>query len=209
MFSVSLGNAVSWIQSVFHPYGSNWVAEGTGIIFNNRMNGFSLDPQSPNFIAPGKRPAHTLNAWIATDQQGALKYVGGTPGANVQVQSNFQLLVSLVDLGLNVQEVCEAPRWQHVTEGGHSVYDEGTCGVLYMESRFPKHVIDELKAKGHIIGDLGPWGKPDSTPHIISILNHCILILILVLSIRCSTSYRSNSYFHLCALQVSCLLCSF
>lgn len=181
MFSVSLGNAVSWIQSVFHPYGSNWVAEGTGMIFNNRMNGFSLDPQSPNFIKPGKRPAHTLNAWIATDEQGALKYVGGTPGANVQVQSNFQLLVSLVDLGLNVQEVCEAPRWQHVTEGGHSVYDEGTCGVLFMESRFPKSVFDELKAKGHIMGDVGPWGKPDSIPHVISTVNHRIVILILSL----------------------------
>ena len=127
------------------------------------MTGFSLDPKSPNFIAPGKRPAHTLNAWIATDQSGALKYVGGTPGANVQVQSNFQILVDLVDLGLDVQEACEAPRWQHVTEGGHSGYDEGTCGVLSMETRFPKHVIEELKAKGHRIGDLGPWGATYSS----------------------------------------------
>ena len=150
---------MSWIQSIFHPYGSAWVAEGTGILLNNRMTGFSLDPKSPNFMTKGKRPVHTLNAWIATDQSGALKYVGGTPGANVQVQSNFQILVDLVDLGLDVQEACEAPRWQHVTEGGHSGYDEGICGVLGMETRFPKPVIDELKAKGHVIGDLGPWGK--------------------------------------------------
>jgi gamma-glutamyltranspeptidase / glutathione hydrolase len=177
MLSTFQGNAVSWIQSVFHPYGSNWVAEGTGILFNNRMNGFSLDPKSPNFIAPGKRPVHTLNAWIATDQSGALKYVGGTPGANVQVQSNFQILVNLVDLGLDVQQACEAPRWQHVTEGGHSGYDEGTCGVLGMENRFPKHVIEELKAKGHIIGDLGPWGKFNSFYFILSLFPLEITVL--------------------------------
>ena len=62
----STGNSVSWIQSVFHPFGSNWVAKGTGILFNNRMTGFSLEEKSPNFIASGKRPAHTLNAWIIT-----------------------------------------------------------------------------------------------------------------------------------------------
>jgi len=53
------GDAVSWIQSVFHNFGSAWIPAGTGVLFNNRLTGFSLDPMSPNSIAPGKRPAHT------------------------------------------------------------------------------------------------------------------------------------------------------
>ena len=56
------GNAVSWIQSVFHGFGASWAIPGTGILMNNRLTGFTLDENSPNFIEPGKRPAHTLNA---------------------------------------------------------------------------------------------------------------------------------------------------
>ena len=83
------GNAVSWIQSVFHGFGASWAIPGTGVIMNNRLTGFSLDPKSRNALAPGKRPAHTLNAWSITDNQGNLKYVGGTPGANIQVQTKI------------------------------------------------------------------------------------------------------------------------
>ncbi len=120
LVSDSEGNAVSWIQSVFHGFGSSWVIPETGILLNNRLTGFSLDPTSPNVIAPGKRPAHTLNAFTAVHPDGSLYLVGGTPGANIQVQTNLQLLTNVIDLKLNVQEAIEAPRWQHLNAPGLS-----------------------------------------------------------------------------------------
>ncbi|MFM8926885.1 MAG: gamma-glutamyltransferase family protein [Rhodoluna sp.] len=150
------GNAVSWIQSVFHGFGSAFVPKGTGILLNNRATGFDLDEKSPNLIEPGKRPAHTLNAWTVTNPDGSLKFVGGTPGANIQVQSNFQLVTQLIDLGLNVQESCEAPRWQHLNGDSSSV--EMGVGTLQLEARFGEDVINALKAKGHDVLVLPDYG---------------------------------------------------
>lgn len=150
------GNAVSWIQSVFHGFGSAFVPKGSGVLLNNRATGFNLDPTHPNFIEPGKRPAHTLNAWTVTNSDGSLAFVGGTPGANIQVQSNFQLIVQLIDLGLDVQESAEAPRWQHLI-GDSSDLETGQ-GQLQIESRFGEEVIAELKALGHDVLVLPEYG---------------------------------------------------
>ncbi|MFN4847376.1 MAG: gamma-glutamyltransferase, partial [Rhodoluna sp.] len=118
--------------------------------------GFDLDPASPNLIEPGKRPAHTLNAWTVTNADGSLRYVGGTPGANIQVQTNFQLITQLIDLKMNVQESCEAPRWQHLN-GDSSSLEDGR-GTLQLESRFSEEVINQLKEKGHQVLVLGDYG---------------------------------------------------
>jgi gamma-glutamyltranspeptidase/glutathione hydrolase len=150
------GNAVSWIQSVFHGFGSAFVPKGTGVLLNNRATGFSLEADSPNLIMPGKRPAHTLNAWTITKADGSLVYVGGTPGANIQVQTNFQLVVALIDLGMNVQEACEAARWQHLI-GDSSAFETG-AGKLQIESRVSEDVIHELKAQGHDVLMLPEYG---------------------------------------------------
>jgi gamma-glutamyltranspeptidase / glutathione hydrolase len=158
----SEGNAVSWIQSVFHGFGSSWVIPGTGIILNNRLTGFSLDPQSPNIIAPGKRPAHTLNAFTAVHPDGSLYLVGGTPGANIQVQSNLQLIINMIDLKMNVQEATEAPRWQHLNAPGQSSEDEKGAGVLEIENRVPAEVLEQLRAKGHDVRPLAAWGHGSS-----------------------------------------------
>ncbi len=152
------GNAVSWIQSVFHSFGASFAVPGTGIVLNNRLTGFSLDPASVNFIAPGKRPAHTLNAWIATNPDGSLKYVGGTPGGNIQVQSNLQLVVNLVDLGMNVQQACEAPRWQHLTTPGNPNIEEDYFGVLEIENRFDSATLKTLTELGHNVKELPGYG---------------------------------------------------
>jgi gamma-glutamyltranspeptidase/glutathione hydrolase len=154
----SYGNAVSWIQSVFHGFGSSWVIPDTGIILNNRLTGFSLNPGSPNIIAPGKRPAHTLIAWTAVRADGSLYLVGGTPGANIQVQTNLQLIVNMVDLKMNVQQAIEAPRWQHLNSPGHSSDEESGSGVLEIENRVPTEVLEQLRAKGHDVIALPAWG---------------------------------------------------
>lgn len=156
------GNAVSWIQSVFHGFGASWAIPGTGIIMNNRLTGFSLDSKSPNFIAPGKRPAHTLNAWLATHKDGSLAHVGGTPGANIQVQSNFQLIVNAIDLKLSPQENAEAPRWQHLNGPSYSDAEENFNGVLQIEKRVPSEVLESLRALGHEVQEIGEFAHGSS-----------------------------------------------
>ncbi len=144
------GSAVSFIQSVFHSLGCGAVDPATGIVFNNRMTGFNLDPRSPNCLAPGKRPAHTLNAFLVTDA-GGLRWVGGTPGGNIQVQSNLQVITNVIDFGMNPQAAIEAPRWQW----GGSV---GEDAALRLESRFAAEVVPELARRGHQVAALPPWG---------------------------------------------------
>ena len=156
------GNAVSWIQSVFHGFGASWAIPGTGVILNNRLTGFSLDSKSPNFIAPGKRPAHTLNAWLATRKDGSLAHVGGTPGANIQVQSNFQLIVNAIDLKLSPQENAEAPRWQHLNGPSYSDAEENFNGVLQIERRVSKEVIESLAGLGHKVQEIGEFAHGSS-----------------------------------------------
>ena len=91
----SEGNAVSWIQSVFHGFGVAFVPPGTGILLNNRATGFDLDPYSPNLIEPGKRPAHTLNAWTVTNPDGSLRFVGGTPGSITEIVAERAMPASM------------------------------------------------------------------------------------------------------------------
>jgi gamma-glutamyltranspeptidase/glutathione hydrolase len=141
------GNAVSLIESVFSAFGAATMIPGTGILLNNRLSGFSLDPRSLNVLAPRKRPVHTLNAVMVLDGS-APRFVYGTPGRHAQVQTNFQLAVGLIDHGLDVQEVIEEPRWYH--ESGRT---------LQIESRFPEQVRKGLAAKGHDLQVLGEWAE--------------------------------------------------
>ena len=141
------GNAVSFIESVFSAFGAAIIVPGTGILLNNRLSGFSLDPRSPNAIAPGKRPIHTLNTVIVLDGTSP-RFVFGTPGRHAQVQTNFQIAVGLIDHGLDVQDAVEAPRWYH--ESGRA---------LQLESRVPEQVRKGLSAKGHDLQLLGDWAE--------------------------------------------------
>lgn len=141
------GNAVSLIESVFKEFGSGCVVPGTGILLNNRLTGFSLDPSSPNVLAPGKRPIHTLNTVVVLDGSSP-RFIFGTPGAQAQVQTNFQLAVGLIDHGFDVQRAIEEPRWYH--ESGRA---------LKMESRFAEATRKGLAAKGHEVVLLGDWAE--------------------------------------------------
>jgi gamma-glutamyltranspeptidase / glutathione hydrolase len=139
------GNAVSWIQTLFHRFGSGWMAPGTGILLNDRMNGFSTDPNHINRVEGGKRTAHTLNAPMVF-QAGKPWLVFGTPGGYGQVQSDLQMLSSFVDAGLDLQAMVEAPRWLH--QRGRK---------LAIESRFPASTLDGLRKLGHDLEVVGPW----------------------------------------------------
>lgn len=141
------GNAVSLIESVFSLFGSAAIVPGTGVLLNNRLTGFSLDPRSPNRLTAGKRPVHTLNAVMVLE--GAQpRFVFGTPGAQAQVQTNFQLAVSLIDHRLDVQEAIELPRWYH--ESGRA---------LRLEGRFPEGTRRALSGKGHEVEVLEDWAE--------------------------------------------------
>ena len=99
------GRAVSFIHSLAFTFGAKFTVPGTGIVLNNRLGrGAYLIPGHPERrVAPRRKPLHTLNAWIVTDDAGRLLHVGNTPGGDGQVQWNMQLLSHLLDHGLDPQ----------------------------------------------------------------------------------------------------------
>lgn len=139
------GNCVTCIQSVFEVFGSGYVVSGTGVLLNNRMRGFSTDPESPNVVAAGKRPIHTLNTFMLR-REGIPVIFGATRGGHYQVQANLQVITNVVDFGMHWQEALDAPRWHH---------DEET-GVLYLEGRFDSEVGGQLALQGHEV----EWDEP-------------------------------------------------
>jgi gamma-glutamyltranspeptidase/glutathione hydrolase len=141
-------NVVSYIHSLYD--GNGVVVGDTGILLNNRMGCFSLDSNSPNRLAPGKRPMHTLNSWMLLEN-GMPHVVGGTPGSFWQVQTNLQLISNLVDLGLPLQMAIDAPRW---TMGGQTSWSEAN---LSLEARFGEAVADSLRQRGHKVELIGDW----------------------------------------------------
>ena len=114
------GNAASWIQSVFAPWGSRvWVPEW-GILMNNRITSFTLEPGHANEIAPGKRPAHTLHSYVVTREAAdgtELAVVGGTPGGYRQPQNNMQILQHILGEGMDVQDALDQLRWAVAPSG--------------------------------------------------------------------------------------------
>src|SRR4026207_423563 len=110
-------NAVSFINSIFSAFGSALVAGDTGIVLQNRGVGFSLEPGHPNRIEPGKRPFHTLiPAMVFKDGQLLLSF--GVMGGDVQAQGHVQVLVNLIDRGLNLQQAIDAPRVRYISGRG-------------------------------------------------------------------------------------------
>lgn len=147
------GNAISFIQSVFAPFGSRLIAGDTGVIMNNRLCSFGLDPAKANALQPGKRPAHTLNTYIIF-RDNEIFAVGGSPGADEQPQTNFQIIHDLVDLHMDPQSAVEAPRWSH--QPGTPPRDQ-LPEALRMEEGFDPATLDGLRAKGHKISLVDRW----------------------------------------------------
>lgn len=130
------GNAVSFINSLFGPFGSGIVAGDTGICLQNRGSAFVFDERSPNCIAPRKRPLHTIiPAMVLRD--GKPYFVFGVMGGDNQPQAQVQVLLNLVEFGMTVQEAGEAPRFRH------------TGAELGLESGIGPQVRRELALRGH------------------------------------------------------------
>jgi gamma-glutamyltranspeptidase/glutathione hydrolase len=134
------GNAVSLIQSLYDGLGSGILEPVTGIVPHSRGAQFVLDPDHPNVLAPGKRPAHTLMPAMA-HRGGRPAVVLGTMGGHGQPQINATNLVRVADLDLSAADALASPRW---LVGG---LDEGDGWVL-AESTVPDTATDALSAAG-------------------------------------------------------------
>ena len=129
-------NAVSFIQSIFSAFGSGLVAGDTGIVLHNRGAGFSFDPNNPNKLEGGKRPFHTLiPAMVFRDGTPWLTF--GLMGGDMQAQGHAQVLLNLIDFGMDVQQAGEQARFRHFESG------------LALESAIGSDVRKALEAKGH------------------------------------------------------------
>jgi gamma-glutamyltranspeptidase / glutathione hydrolase len=142
------GTVVSYIHSLYG--GCGVILGDTGVMLNNRMLGFNLDEDHPNCLAPGKRPVHTLNQYMV-QRDGQTILAGGTPGAHWQVQTNLQMLVNVIDFGMDVQEAIEAPRFIM----GDQL--EAVSPSVNLESRFSEDTVAGLRERGHQVEPIGPW----------------------------------------------------
>lgn len=140
------GNAVSWIQSLFHAFGSGLMEPETGIVLQNRGALFRLDRRHPNVLAPRKRSFHTLTPLLVLHPDGALAMTLGTPGGDGQTQSLLQIYHNLFLFGMTPQEAVEAPRYRS--------YDGRRVAI---EARVPEGVRRELEARGHELRVIEGW----------------------------------------------------
>ncbi len=142
------GNMVSLIQSNFENFGSGLVASGTGFALQDRGALFSLDPASPNALAPRKRPLHTIIP--AMMQKGDVRVAFGIMGGWNQAQAHAQFVADVVDFKMNIQAALENPRFTKHSFAG--------CDVA-MENRFAGNVRKELQDKGHEIDLRGAFSS--------------------------------------------------
>ena len=143
------GRAASFIQSIYHEFGSGVVLPGTHVNWQNRGCSFALDPASINALAPGKKPFHTLNPALARFADGrALIY--GTMGGDGQPQTQAAVFTRYAVYRQELQVAVSAPRWLLGRTWG------SMSETLKMESRFPPETIAELRRRGHeveVVGD--------------------------------------------------------
>ncbi|MBL7809844.1 MAG: gamma-glutamyltransferase [Saprospiraceae bacterium] len=152
------GNMVSLIQSNYRGMGSGMVPPGLGFMLHDRGELFSLDSTHANAYAPGKRPFHTIiPAFITKDGQPFLSF--GVMGGDFQPLGHVQIVMNLVDFGMNIQEAGDAPRIDH--QGGNSdpTGISTGAGQILLESGYDYETIRQLMQMGHKVGyGLGGYG---------------------------------------------------
>jgi gamma-glutamyltranspeptidase/glutathione hydrolase len=152
------GNMVSFIYSIYDTFGSGITVPGYGFVLNDRGALFSLDPRSPNLIAPGKRPFHTLlPGFVMKDGRPLTAF--GLMGGSQQAQGHAQVLINMIDFGANLQAASDAARFSHAQ----------ATNTLQLESNLYNLLGSQLKALGHTVvsangEDMGGYQAISFTP---------------------------------------------
>ena len=137
------GNAVGVIQSLYWEWGSGIVAEGTGMMLQNRGTYFSLDRKARNRLEPRKRPAHTLTCSMVFNNDKP-EIIVGAMGGDGEPQTQALIIMRLLNQGYSVQEAIDSPRWLLGRTWGEDVRG------LRLEGRYDKQIAEKLKDLGHV-----------------------------------------------------------
>jgi gamma-glutamyltranspeptidase/glutathione hydrolase len=149
------GMLVSLIQSNYTGFGSGYVVPEVGIGIQDRGALFTLDPEHPNALEPGKRPFHTIiPAFMGWD--GTPDTAFGLMGGGMQPQGHVQIVVNLVDFGMNYQEAGDAPRFHHSGSSEPTGTMMTSGGILNLEKGLPPEVYRDLAKRGHKIQEANP-----------------------------------------------------
>lgn len=150
------GNMVSFIQSNFAGMGSGVIPGDLGFMFQNRGNLFTLQEDHFNQYEPGKRPFHTIiPAFVTKDGKPYMSF--GVMGGDMQPQGHVQILVNMIDFGMNLQEAGDAPRIRHSGSSSPTGNIMKDGGVIQLETGFSYEVMRKLKNLGHSI-EFSPGG---------------------------------------------------
>ena len=151
-------NMVSLIQSNYRGFGSGMCPDGLGFCLQDRGELFDLNDGNFNTYAPGKRPFHTIiPAFITRDGKPWLSF--GVMGGATQPQAHAQIMMNIVDFGMNIQEAGDAPRILHTGSSEPTGEKMTDGGIVSLETGFDYEVIRELISRGHRIGyDIGSYG---------------------------------------------------
>jgi len=134
------GNACSFINSLYEAFGTGLVVPDTGIVLQNRGAQFSIDPEHPNFLEPGKRPYNTIIPGMITRNRNLVSSFG-VMGGFQQPQGHLQVISNMIDYGMNPQEALDSARFRINIENE----------TVFAEDSFDQEVISGLKSKGHSV----------------------------------------------------------
>ena len=142
------GNMVSLIQSNYRGMGSGMTPPGLGFILQDRGELFDLQPGNPHSYAPGKRPFHTIiPSFVTRDGEAWMSF--GVMGGAMQPQGHVQILVNMIDFGMNLQEAGDAARVRHADSSQPTGERMTDGGRVLVESGISDAVIRELEKRGH------------------------------------------------------------
>lgn len=152
------GNGISLINSVFADFGSGVVTDKTGILLNNRLCAFFLDPDHPNGLEPRKRTMQTLHSVIVSDERGVLM-AGGSPGGDQQPQVNLQVLARVLMKGQALEDAVSAPRWM-LYPGTHPYHLAAQpIPIIKCEPGVAATVRDAFAADGFSVSEIADIGS--------------------------------------------------
>jgi gamma-glutamyltranspeptidase/glutathione hydrolase len=146
------GNMVSLIQSNYRGMGSGMTPGDLGFILQDRAELFALDADHANVVAGGKRPFHTIiPAFVMKDGEPLISF--GLMGGAMQPQGHAQIVINMIDFGMNLQEAGDAARINHVGSSSPTGTTMTDGGVVHLESTFADETRAALEAMGHTLGD--------------------------------------------------------